>query len=121
MDGAARCCSELEHRPVIGSAALVGCAVEIADSIENQACPGNHAICAVVLGIMQHLLRPAPALRRRQLESCSVAVSATERGRAVEIAIGIEDHGIGVLSVASLKSMKYGFRPWALGAGAGAG
>jgi hypothetical protein len=51
---------------------------------------------SVRIKAVQHFLRPAPARFRRQFEHYTAAISATERGRAVHIAGGVDDQtGVG--------------------------
>src|ERR1039458_2370443 len=90
--GPARSGRQLEHRPVaVVSAALVRRAVEIAGGIEDQGGQRLNPVRAVVVEVMQHLLRPGSARSGRQLEHRPVAVGAASVRRAVEIAGAIED------------------------------
>src|SRR5271169_5208320 len=81
---------ELEHRSPIKRAAKSGRAVEIAGSIEDQTGSRGTVVC-VDAEPYQHLLRPAPATRGRQLEHHPVVDATAPKGRAVEIAGGIQD------------------------------
>ena len=109
---------QLEHRPALvqsvnAGAAVGGRAVEIAGGIEDQAGDRISPVRAVAEAI-QHLLRPAPARCGRQLEHRPVAGKCRRRGRAVEIAGGIEDQaGLGIVPVraVAVEAMQHLLRP----------
>src|SRR5271157_1162295 len=86
------------------SAAIVGCAVEIAGGIEDQAAEGN------VADVIQNLLRPTSARCGGQLEHIPQATAVS--GRAVEIAGGIEDQGgVGNSPIRAVEAMQHLLRP----------
>src|ERR1019366_773466 len=104
---------QLEHCPAVGSAAVLGRAVEIAGGIEDQPGGGISPVRAVAVEVMQHLLRPGSARRGRQLEHRPGAVSAARDSRTVEIASSIEDQAsLGITPVRTIaETMQHLLRP----------
>src|ERR1019366_5085896 len=72
-----------KYRSPAITAAVVGCAVEIAGAIEDQGGFGMGPVRAAA-EVMQHLLRPGSTRCGRQLEHRPCVVSTAALGRAVE-------------------------------------
>src|SRR5580704_4736203 len=79
---------DLKHRAVNVLAPEFRCAVEIPLRVENQSSAGIIPICSRILSkTVENCLRPGG----RQFKDGAEVVSAASRGRAVEIALRVED------------------------------
>src|SRR5580704_1878555 len=88
-----------------------GRAIEIAGVIKDQTGGGFFPVRTVEA--MQHVLGPASACLRRQLEYCAKTVSSAGVGRAIQVTAGISDQAsVGIGSVLAAEVMQHLLRPF---------